>query len=131
MRPEVNGGTGRTYLPPTYCMEFDQEFVEYIVKNLVNKPEEVRTERKVDDQGILITVHTAQDDIGYVIGKAGKTAIAIRTLLATLGAKHNMRISFRIDAPDTGKRRGEEMGAAPVVASSGGGDDLAVDSLTF
>ena len=115
-------------------MEFDQQFVEYIVKNLVNKPDEVRTERKVDEQGILITVHTAQDDIGYVIGKAGKTAIAIRTLLATLGAKHNMRISFRIDAPENGKRRGGEgagdMGgsAAPAAAPA---DDMSVDSLTF
>ncbi len=130
-------------------MDFDQEFVEYIVKNLVNKPEEVRTERKVDEQGVLITVHTAQDDIGYVIGKAGKTAIAIRTLLATLGAKHDMRISFRIDAPDNGKRRGGEdmsMGAAPVASPAPAnpafagavgpidplpGDDLSVDSLTF
>lgn len=132
-------------------MEFDQEFVEYIVKNLVNKPEEVTTERKVDEQGILITVHTAQDDIGYVIGKAGKTAIAIRTLLATLGAKHNMRISFRIDAPENGKRRGGEgaegamgggmnMGAAaaPIAAAPSNSampvgpiDDLSVDSLTF
>lgn len=119
-------------------MEFDQEFVEYIVKNLVNKPDEVHTERKVDEQGILITVHTAQDDIGYVIGKAGKTAIAIRTLLATLGAKHNMRISFRIDAPDNGKRRGGpggdmsmESGNAAPAAAPMGGDDLAVDSLTF
>jgi len=113
-------------------MEFDQEFVEYIVKNLVNKPDEVRTERKVDEQGILITVHTAQDDIGYVIGKAGKTAIAIRTLLATLGAKHNMRISFRIDAPDAGRRRFDE-GDAAVAATpaSPASDDLAVDSLTF
>jgi len=140
-------------------MEFDQEFVEYIVKNLVNKPEEVTTERKVDEQGILITVHTAQDDIGYVIGKAGKTAIAIRTLLATLGAKHNMRISFRIDAPENGKRRGGDGGemsmgggmgmgvagavaAAPLAAApstsampvgpiSSNDDDLSVDSLTF
>ncbi len=133
LRPEVNGGTGRTYLPPNYCMEFDQEFVEYIVKNLVNKPDEVRTERKVDEQGILITVHTAQDDIGYVIGKAGKTAIAIRTLLATLGAKHNMRISFRIDAPDAGKRRFEDADSSSVApaAVASGSDDLSVDSLTF
>ena len=123
----------------TIVMEFDQEFVEYIVKNLVNKPEEVTTERKVDEQGILITVHTAQDELGYVIGKAGKTAIAIRTLLATLGAKRNMRISFRIDAPDNGKRRGGDdmgMGApmgAPAAASAPApaNDDLSVDSLTF
>ncbi len=115
-------------------MDFDQEFVEYIVKSLVNKPDEVRTERKVDEQGVLITVFTAQDDIGYVIGKAGKTAIAIRTLLATLGAKHNMRISFRIHAPDAGKRRmggtaASDMGGT--TAPSAPADDMSVESLTF
>jgi predicted RNA-binding protein YlqC (UPF0109 family) len=65
----------------------------------VNKPEEVKTERKVDEQGVLITVSTASEDIGYVIGKSGRTAVAIRTLLATMGAKNNQRISFRVDAP--------------------------------
>ncbi|MBP9827541.1 KH domain-containing protein [Patescibacteria group bacterium] len=116
-------------------MEFDQQFVEYIVKNLVNKPEEVTSERKVDDQGVLITVHTAPDDTGYVIGKSGKTAIAIRTLLATLGAKNNARISFRIDAPENGSRRApREEGAAPMAAPAAPEapmDDATVDSLTF
>lgn len=86
-------------------MEFDQQFVEFIVKALVNKPDEVHSDRKVDDQGVLITVHTAPDDTGYVIGKSGKTAVAIRTLLATIGAKANMRVSFRIDAPASSTRR--------------------------
>lgn len=125
-------------------MEFDQQFVEYIVKALVNKPEEVKSDRKVDEQGVLITVHTSPEDTGYVIGKGGKTAVAIRTLLATLGAKGNMRISFRIDAPDNGKRRGPapegdmSLGAAaPAVAPMAAPapmadmDDASVDSLTF
>lgn len=107
-------------------MEFDQQFVETIVKALVNKPEEVRSDRKIDEQGILITVHTAPEDTGYVIGKSGKTAIAIRTLLATLGAKGNQRISFRIDAPDNGKRR-----EGPAPAAEQPMDETAVDSLTF
>ncbi len=108
-------------------MEFDQQFVETIVKALVNKPEEVTSDRKIDEQGILITVHTAPEDTGYVIGKSGKTAIAIRTLLATLGAKGNQRISFRIDAPDNGKRRE----GAPAPMAEQPMDDTAVDSLTF
>jgi hypothetical protein len=131
-------------------MEFDQQFVEYIVKALVNKPEEVKSDRKVDEQGVLITVHTSTEDTGYVIGKGGKTAVAIRTLLATLGAKGNQRISFRIDAPDNGKRRGPApagemtMGAAAVGGSVAAApmaepapapdrdmDDASVDSLTF
>lgn len=135
-------------------MEFDQQFVEFIVKALVNKPEEVKSDRKIDEQGILITVHTAPDDTGYVIGKGGKTAVAIRTLLATLGAKGNMRVSFRIDAPDNGKRRAPgEMGDSPSAerpalaprrapmrtmapraatpAPEPEMDDASVDSLTF
>jgi uncharacterized protein len=114
-------------------MEFDQQFVEYIVKSLVNKPEEVRSERKVDEQGVLITVFTSAEDTGYVIGKGGKTAVAIRTLLATLGAKGNQRISFRIDAPDNGKRRpmGEESAPLAAAPSNSDMDDTAVDSLTF
>lgn len=96
-------------------MEFDQQFVEFIVKALVNKPDEVHSDRKVDDQGVLITVHTAPDDTGYVIGKSGKTAVAIRTLLATIGAKANMRVSFRIDAPASSTRRPmAEASGAPV-----------------
>lgn len=114
-------------------MEFDQQFVETIVKALVNKPEEVKSDRKVDEQGVLITVHTSPEDTGYVIGKGGKTAVAIRTLLATLGAKANMRISFRIDAPENGTRRPRQeatdsgMGAPSVPPA----DDMSVDSLTF
>lgn len=125
-------------------MEFDQQFVEFIVKALVNKPEEVRSERKIDEQGVLITVYTAADDTGYVIGKSGKTAVAIRTLLATIGAKANMRVSFRIDAPASSTRRGA-MGddtstgtvvpvavAAPQHANTETDLDRdSVDSLTF
>lgn len=119
-------------------MEFDQQFVETIVKALVNKPEEVKSDRKVDEQGVLITVHTAAEDTGYVIGKGGKTAVAIRTLLATLGAKANMRISFRIDAPENGTRRprqeapaGDSMSAPSMASSVPPADDMSVDSLTF
>ncbi len=117
-------------------MEFDQQFVEFIVKALVNKPEEVTSERKVDEQGVLITVHTSPDDTGYVIGKSGKTAVAIRTLLATIGAKANMRVSFRIDAPASSTRRAQTddnstPAAAAVVTDDVPMDDTAVDSLTF
>lgn len=117
-------------------MEFDQQFVEFIVKALVNHPDEVTSDRKVDEQGVLITVHTNPSDTGYVIGKSGKTAVAIRTLLATIGAKANMRVSFRIDAPESSTRAPRQEDGAPVVASPVQIDDapmdnLSVDSLTF
>lgn len=116
-------------------MEFDQQFVEFIVKALVNKPDEVTSDRKVDEQGVLITVHTSPEDTGYVIGKSGKTAVAIRTLLATIGAKANMRVSFRIDAPASSTRRAQQddgNGAAAAAALADVPmDDTSVDSLTF
>ncbi|MFA6496823.1 MAG: KH domain-containing protein [Patescibacteria group bacterium] len=112
-------------------MEFDQQFVEFIVKALVNHPELVTSDRKVDEQGVLITVHTSPEDTGYVIGKSGETAVAIRTLLATIGAKANMRVSFRIDAPASSTRRGPGEEAAPVIAPETPIDDASVDSLTF
>ena len=114
-------------------MEFDQQFVEFIVKALVNKPDEVTSDRKVDEQGVLITVHTSPEDTGYVIGKSGKTAVAIRTLLATIGAKANMRVSFRIDAPASSTRRAQQDdgSAAAVALADVPMDDTSVDSLTF
>lgn len=133
------GGIG--ILNPVF-MEFDQQFVEFIVKALVNKPEEVRSDRKVDEQGVLITVHTSPEDTGYVIGKSGKTAVAIRTLLATIGAKANMRVSFRIDAPASSTRRaamGDDTSAAAATVTAALAGDVgqkdedadSVDSLTF
>lgn len=80
-------------------MEFDQEFVEYVAKAIVNHPEDVWAERIVDDNGVLITLHVNQEDMGHVIGGAGKTAVAIRTLLRPIAAKANMRIGFRIHDP--------------------------------
>lgn len=114
-------------------MEFDQQFVEFIVKALVNHPDQVTSDRKVDEQGVLITVHTSPEDTGYVIGKSGKTAVAIRTLLATIGAKANMRVSFRIDAPASSTRRaqGDDGSAAAAALADVPMDDAAVDSLTF
>ncbi|MCH8049573.1 KH domain-containing protein, partial [Patescibacteria group bacterium] len=70
-------------------MEFDQEFVEYIIKGIVNNPEDVRTERTIDERGVLITLHINPDDMGYVIGRSGQTARAVRTLLKIVGAKNN------------------------------------------
>lgn len=115
-------------------MEFDQQFVEFIVKALVNHPEEVRSDRKVDEQGVLITVYTSPEDTGYVIGKSGKTAVAIRTLLATIGAKGNQRVSFRIDAPASSVRRGGQQEHSTAAMEHGEkplNDFPSVDSLTF
>jgi len=80
--------------------ERDQEFVEYIVRQIVNHPEDVKTERTVDEMGVLITLKINQEDMGYVIGKQGQTARSIRTLLKIVGAKEKARVNLKIYEPE-------------------------------
>ena len=81
-------------------MEQDQAFVEYVIKAIVNNPDEVRTERTVDERGVLITLHVAQSDMGYVIGREGQTARSVRTLLKIVGAKNDARVNLKIYEPE-------------------------------
>lgn len=86
-------------------MEQDQEFVEFIVKALVDNPADVRTERTVDEMGVLITLFINPADMGQVIGRMGQTAKAVRTLLRVVGAKHKARVNLKINEPE-GSHRG-------------------------
>ncbi len=81
-------------------MEADQKFIEDIARVLVNHPEDVRTERTIDERGVLIMLYVNPSDMGYVIGKKGRIAIAIRTLLGVMGAKTNSRLNFKIHEPE-------------------------------
>ncbi len=74
----------------------DQQFVEYIVKTLVNNPEEVSVERKIDEKGVLLSLNVDPSDVGRVIGKRGVTAQAIRVLLRALGTKQDARYNLKI-----------------------------------
>lgn len=85
--------------------EQDQAFVEYVVKALVDNPDDVRTDRSVDEMGVLITLHINPNDMGQVIGRMGQTAKALRTLLRVVGAKHKARVNLKIDEPE-GSHRG-------------------------
>lgn len=87
-------------------MEKDQAFVEMVVKEIVDNPDEVKTERKVDEMGVLIELSVAPDDMGKIIGKEGKTAKSIRTLLRVLGAKERARVNMKIIEPETGREAG-------------------------
>jgi predicted RNA-binding protein YlqC (UPF0109 family) len=78
----------------------DQLFVEQIVKQIVEKPEEVAVERKVDEMGVLITLKVSKDDMGKIIGKGGQTAKAIRVLLRVIGSKNNSRVNLKIVEPE-------------------------------
>ena len=90
----------------------DQQFIEYAVKAIVNHPEDVRTERTVDERGVLITLYINQDDMGYVIGRQGQTARALRILLKTVGAKENARVNLKIFEPE-GARKAHQDSRTP------------------
>ncbi len=109
-------------------MERDQEFVEYLIKSIVNKPDEVRTERTVDERGVLITLHVNPEDMGYVIGRQGQTARAVRTLLKIVGAKNNARVNFKIHEPE-GSHRMREMAGEGMVAPAVDPQDASIDDL--
>lgn len=111
----------------------DQEFVEYIIRNIVNHPDDVRTERIVDERGVLITLFINQEDMGYVIGRQGQTARAVRTLLKIVGAKENARVNLKIYEPEGSRRPRREdrtdRDEAPREEFRGRDDDTSVDDL--
>jgi len=74
----------------------DQQFVEYIVKSLVGRPDDVVVERVIDEKGVLLTLTVHPDDLGRVIGKRGVTAQSLRTLLRALGTKNDARYNLKI-----------------------------------
>ena len=75
-----------------------------VVKAIVNHPNDVTTERTVDERGVLITLHTNPEDMGYVIGREGQTARSLRTLLKIVGAKNNARVNMKIWEPEGSRR---------------------------
>ncbi len=74
----------------------DQQFVEYIVKSLVGKPDAVTVERRIDEKGVLLELTVDPEDLGRVIGKRGATAQSLRTLLRALGTKNDARYNLKI-----------------------------------
>ncbi len=84
-------------------MDSDKQFVDFVVKAIVNHPDDVKTTRTVDERGVLITLDINPSDMGYVIGRQGQTARAIRTLLRVVGAKNNARVNLKINEPVGGR----------------------------
>ena len=77
-----------------------RDFIEFVVKNIVDAPDEVEVTVSVDDLGVLITLKVAQADMGKIIGKAGQTAKSLRVLLRMMGAKNDARFNLKIVEPD-------------------------------
>ena len=108
------------------AQELDQQFLEFIVKSIVSNPNDVTTERTVDERGVLLTLSINPADMGYVIGRRGQTAQAIRTLLKIVGAKNNARVNLKINEPEGsehGPRRSERM---PEEIDTSSVDDLKI-----
>lgn len=95
----------------------DMEFVEYVAKSIVSKPEAVKVDRKIDEMGVLITLDVAPEDMGMVIGREGATAKALRTLLRVIGAKNNARVNLKINEPEGSERKSSQKSIDEVVGS--------------
>lgn len=97
----------------------DQEFLEYIVKALVDHPEDVKIDRKVDEMGVLLSLRVNPEDMGQIIGRAGATARAIRSLVRIVGLKNHARVNLKIEEPEGGR-----VTKAPKASAAEGLDDL-------
>ena len=104
-------------------MEEDQKFVEDVVKSIVEYPSDVKTERTIDERGVLIKLYVKPSDMGKIIGKDGKTAKAIRTLLRVFGAKNNARLNLKIVEPEGYEKTGRDSSSSDIM------DDVPSDVL--
>lgn len=115
-------------------MQDDQQFLETLVKALVDHPEAVKTNRTVDEMGVLLTLDVHAEDMGKIIGRSGNTAKAIRTLLRVVGMKHDARVNLKINEPEGGRVSREDAEAlAPTSDDSSTPEpkslDQAIDDL--
>jgi len=81
----------------------DQEFLEYVIKALVDHPEDVKVDRKVDEMGVLLSLKVNPEDMGQLIGRSGSTARAIRSLVRIVGLKNHARVNLKIEEPEGGR----------------------------
>jgi len=113
--------------------DIDQQFIEYVVKSLVGKPDAVQVERRIDEKGVLLELTVDPEDLGRVIGKRGATAQSLRTLLRALGTKNDARYNLKIidngvgadSRPSADRPAASSDNAAPADVPS---DDTSVDA---
>ena len=77
----------------------DIQFVTNIVGGIISRPEDLKIVRTVDEMGVLLSMTVHKEDMGKVIGQAGATAKAIRTLLNSFGYQSNAKVSLKILEP--------------------------------
>ena len=95
----------------------DKEFLEHIIKSLVDNPNDVKVDRKVDEMGVLLSLKVNPEDMGQIIGREGATARAIRNLVRIVGLKNHARVNLKIEEPEGSTRPTRER---KETASSGG-----------
>ncbi|MBU3934998.1 KH domain-containing protein [Patescibacteria group bacterium] len=90
--------------------ENDKEFLEFLIKSLVDNPKDVEVARKVDEMGVLLSLKVNPEDMGQIIGREGSTAKAIRNLVRIVGLKNHARVNLKIEEPEGGRvqRKPEE-----------------------
>jgi len=82
----------------------DHEFLEFLIKSLVDHPDDVIVNRTVDEMGVLLTLKVNAEDMGQIIGRSGSTARAIRNLVRIIGLKNHARVNLKIEEPEGGRR---------------------------
>lgn len=80
-------------------LEQGRDFIEYVVKSIVEHPDDVEVTQTTDNLGVLITLKVHKDDMGKIIGKSGQTAKSLRILLRMMGSKSNERYNLKIIEP--------------------------------
>ena len=120
-------------------MHEDQQFLETVVKALVDHPDDVKIDRTVDEMGVLLTLDVHGEDMGKIIGRSGNTAKAIRTLLRVVGMKNDARVNLKINEPEGGRVMHadrtesvsdmDEVGAGAEISTEPKSLDQAIDDL--
>jgi len=100
-------------------MQADQQFLEFVIKALVDNPDQVKVIRTVDEMGVLLTLEVGAADMGKIIGREGNTAKSIRTLLRVVGMKNNSRVNLKINEPVGGLKSPERMAQVASAAAAG------------
>ena len=85
----------------------DKDFLEFLVKSIVDHPDDVVIDRRVDEMGVLLSLKVNAQDMGQIVGRQGSTAKAIRSLLRIVGIKNNARVNLKIEEPEGAGRRPE------------------------
>jgi len=113
----------------TKAKERDEQFLELVIMSLVDNPDSVKITRTVDEMGVLLALDIHSDDMGKIIGRAGNTAKAIRTLLRVVGLRNNARINLKINEPKGSTRPATSTTSERSSATQTTSDNIVFDSV--